>query len=100
MSRSRNINRDLGVRVLLGVFVVGAVVLLAADDAVAQGCAMCSTYLNDSDPAARGMKFGILFLMATPFTMLATVGGWFYYMYRASRRSSAIDLLEEREGEL
>jgi len=81
-----------------GLLLAGLVVL-AADGALAQGCSMCATYLNEADPAARGMKFSILFLMAMPFTMLVTVGGWFYYVYRGSRRRPVLQFWSTRREE-
>lgn len=78
-----------------------ALALLNADGVLAQGCAMCATYVTEADPVAHAMKYSILFLMAMPFTMLAVVGGWFYFAYRGRRRAAFPRLLNTaREGEL
>jgi hypothetical protein len=69
-----------------------AAILLAAlltvpSDLLAQGCAMCKTAVGGSeDPLARGLNVSILFLMSMPFLLAGSVGGWFFYMYRRSRR--------------
>jgi hypothetical protein len=83
----------------LWALVLGAAVLLTGPDAFAQGCAMCATYVNEADPVARGMKFSVLFLMAMPFTMLAAVGGWFFYVYRGSRQMPALRALSAQREE-
>jgi hypothetical protein len=76
-----------------------AVVLMPAD-AMAQGCAMCKTYLSANDPRAEGMRVSILFLMSMPFALVGSVGGWIVWMYRRGRsRQGASRLLHlEREG--
>jgi hypothetical protein len=52
----------------------------------AQGCAMCATYLsNGHDPRADAFKISIMFLMAMPFVVVATAGGWIVWMHRRAR---------------
>lgn len=59
------------------------VLVLAAPEAAAQGCAMCGTAVTSSkDPLARGMFVSILIMLAVPNLLLASIGGWLYYMYR------------------
>jgi len=63
----------------------------------AQGCAMCATYLaNGNDPRAEAFKISIMFLMAMPFVVVASAGGWIVWMHRRARMSlPALELEEE-----
>jgi len=35
----------------------------------------------DGDPTARGFYWGVLFLMALPFAVAGSIGGWLVYRY-------------------
>lgn len=71
---------------LLGA-VLFAALLIVPTELLAQGCAMCKTAIGGAeDPLARGLNVSILFLVSMPFVLLGSVGGWFYYLYRRSRR--------------
>ena len=49
---------------------------------VAAACAVCGTGPGiPGDPTARGFYWGILFLMALPFAIAASIGGWLFYRY-------------------
>ena len=65
-------------------------VTLLASDAAAQGCAMCRTALGSADdPVAQGFYWSILFMMAAPYTIVASLGGWLVYQHViASRRAN------------
>ena len=53
---------------------------------VAQACAVCGHATTPGDPLGRGFYWGMLFLLATPFTVVGTIGGWLAYRYwRAGR---------------
>lgn len=70
-------------------------------EVLAQGCAMCKTALGGpDDPLARGLNISILFLLSMPFALLATVGGWFFFLFRRDRRRrSTLRLLAtQKEG--
>jgi heme/copper-type cytochrome/quinol oxidase subunit 2 len=61
-------------------------VALAPARSLAQGCAMCATYLsNGQDPRADAFKISIMFLMAMPFTVVGLAGAWIAWMYRRRR---------------
>jgi len=82
----------------LGVICIGLVVavLLAVlpIDALAQGCAMCKTALDGPmDPTTEAFNVSSLFLMATPYTVVGTVGVW---MYLSARRA---DHTADQDGE-
>jgi hypothetical protein len=86
-------------RIATGV-AAGAAMMIPAQ-ALAQGCAMCATYLADGhDPVANAFKVSILFLMAMPFTIVGTVGTWIFWMYRRNqpRRPALRGLHAEQEG--
>ena len=90
-----------------------APVLLAAADAVAQSCAMCGSSFGENDPVTRAFSWSILFLMATPYTIVGTIAAVLFYLHRRApgrRRAAVIDLgkaarlvrrrLAERRGDL
>jgi hypothetical protein len=64
------------------------VLALAAlpSSALAQGCAMCQTALDGPpDPLTQAFNVSSLFLMATPYTVVAGIGGWIYFAGRRRR---------------
>ena len=63
------------------VVVAGAVGALAPVDAHA--CSVCWD-LSSNDLYSRAMSWSILFLMAMPFTIVGSIGGWLVYKYRHS----------------
>src|SRR5574341_2558812 len=71
--------RDRYRLLVVGVGVVVATALLAP--AVAQACAVCLGSSAD-DPSATGFIWGVLFLAATPFAIVGSIGGWLLYKYR------------------
>jgi len=63
--------------------VAAALVAIALPaESLAQGCAMCGTYLSANDPRTQAFKTSILFLMIMPFAVVGSVGGWVAWMYR------------------
>lgn len=84
----------------LAAVAVAALAILPSDG-LAQGCAMCATYLTGAE-AERGQawKFSIMFLMAMPFVVVGSAGGWILWMHWRSRpqRPSRAILRAEREG--
>jgi hypothetical protein len=65
---------------------VGSAALAWLVPAAALACAVCGTGPDVAgDPTARGFYWGILFLMALPFSVFGAVTGWLFYRYwRAS----------------
>ncbi len=65
-------------------FWMAAILLLIP--VVAGACAVC--WIGPSSPEhdalARGFYWGILFLMAMPFAVAGSIGGWLFYVYRRS----------------
>ena len=52
--------------------------------AAAQACSVCM----GSSPADYGFFWGILLLMAMPFTVGGLIGGWLFYTYRHGHRDA------------
>ena len=75
---------------LLALLTAIAGVMLA--HGVAHACAVCGHATTPGDPLGRGFYWGMLFLLAMPFAVVGTIGGWLAYWYwRAghSRRADA-----------
>ena len=86
LARPRRLRWTASVPALGAALVVGGLMLPA--ESVAQGCAMCATYLsNGTDPRAEAFKVSIMFLMAMPFLVVGCAGGWIAWMYRRNRLS-------------
>ncbi len=71
---------------LAAIFAMLGVVTLPST-ALAQGCAMCKTALDGPvDPLTEAFNVSSLFLMATPYTVVGTVGAWIYIASRRRQR--------------
>jgi hypothetical protein len=58
----------------------------------AQGCAMCKTALDGpADPLTEAFNVSSLFLMATPYTVVGTIGAWIYLSSRRHARRLDVD---------
>jgi hypothetical protein len=78
---------------------VALAVVLAAARAFAQSCAMCGASFGQNDPVQRAFSWSILFLMATPYTVVGLIAGAVFLAYRrasGSRRGAVIDLRRAR----
>jgi len=66
--------------------IVAAAVVALAPQALAQGCAMCGTAVqNPRDPLARSMASSIYFMLSMPFLLFFTVAGWLVWRFRRAR---------------
>jgi F0F1-type ATP synthase membrane subunit c/vacuolar-type H+-ATPase subunit K len=75
-------------KALLVAGIALAVLMLAAPDAAAQGCAMCGTAVSSAkDPLAKGLFVSIIIMLAIPNLLLASIGGWLYITYRRAALS-------------
>jgi hypothetical protein len=63
-------------------FLIGLSILAAAlsDSRIAHACAVCITGAND--PTAEAFNASVLFLMATPYLVVGSIGGGMYMVYR------------------
>ncbi|MBF8254878.1 MAG: cytochrome [Deltaproteobacteria bacterium] len=48
--------------------------------ALAGACSVCVT--GDNDPTANAFNWSVLFLMATPYTVVGSIAGWLFFKYR------------------
>ncbi len=71
--------RQSSARVAFGMSVVTMLI-----PAATQACSVCM----GSSPADHGYFWGILLLMAMPFSVSGLIGGWFFYTYRRGHRGS------------
>lgn len=53
---------------------------------IAEACAVCLTGAAQNDPAAHAFNWSILFMMAMPYAVLGSIGGWLFYAYRRAAR--------------
>ena len=67
-------DRQMALARSAGVVMGAAAVLIPV---VAQACAVCWGSSGD-----HSFTWGILFLMAMPFTIVGSIGGWLIYRYR------------------
>ena len=78
-----------GVRNRFHLLAAGVVVVAAAVGALApvdaHACSVCWD-LSSNDLSSRAMNWSILFLMAMPFTIVGSIGGWLVYKYRHSSK--------------
>jgi hypothetical protein len=73
----------------LAAATAATVVLLGSSTgAFAQGCAMCGTAVSSpNDPLGRAMALSIVFMLAVPNIIVASIGGWLFYVYRRAARA-------------
>ena len=77
----------------LATALLGGLLLGYPARVLAQACAMCGSALSN-DPLGRAISWSILFMMATPYTIVGAIGTWLYISYRrAGRRQAAITAL-------
>lgn len=71
-------------KIIFFVLLVSAIGLSSVQEAAAQ-CAMCSVNAeqgaSNGNSQTKGINDGVLFLLATPFLLVAGVGGIWYFKY-------------------
>ena len=73
---------------------------LLSPGAMAQGCAMCRTAVEGQDDAlSRALSASTLFLLAMPFAVVASVGGWLFFSLRHGGTALAPEGSESNQGE-
>ena len=70
---------------LAAAVVVAAAAVGALAPVDAHACSVCWD-LSSNDLSSRAMNWSILFLMAMPFTIVGSIGGWLVYKYRHSSK--------------
>jgi hypothetical protein len=70
-----------------------AVALVALAAATASACPTCGAGMSEAGEAGRKMLNGwfwsIIFMMSMPFTILASLGGYMYYLVRKAEHNRA-----------
>ena len=61
-----------------------AAMAIMHNPAMARACSVCLT--GDSGPMGDAYNWSILFLMATPYTVMGCVGAWLVYKYRRATK--------------
>ena len=67
-------------KILLGLS--AATTAMGYSPVMARACSVCLT--GDSGPIGDAYNWSVLFLMATPYTVVGCVGAWLVYKYRRS----------------
>jgi hypothetical protein len=72
---------------ILGIGVLAIALLLAlAPETVLGQCPMCrvgaESALNEGDQTPAGLNAGIMYLFATPYLLVASIGFWWWYRNR------------------
>ncbi len=78
------------------IFTCLLIVLLAVNFSAEAQCAMCKANVEGvgKEELSRGINMGILYLMATPYLILGTIG---YLWYKKSKKNQAQrELLDKR----
>jgi hypothetical protein len=78
---------------------IGGAVVLAAREALAQGCAMCGTAFAPDDPVTRAFSWSVLFLIAMPYTVFGLAACWLFLAHRrraGRRRAEVVSLARTR----
>ena len=61
--------------------------------ALAGACSVCVT--GDNDPTANAFNWSVLFLMATPYTVVGSIAGWLFYKHRRAPAKPVEDTARE-----
>jgi hypothetical protein len=92
--------RRIGAGLAIVVAMTLIAVALSPAASLAQGCAMCATYLsNGTDPRANAFKISIMFLMCMPFVVVGSAGGWILWMHWRNRPDRPVLQVMRAEGE-
>jgi len=78
-------------KILTSLPYAGLALMLAP--ALAHACAVCWT--GDGDPTADAFNWSVLFLMATPYTVVGSIAGWLFYKYRRAAAKPRVEATRE-----
>ncbi len=76
---------------ILSLALLAAIAGVALAHGDAQACAVCGHATTPGDPLGRGFYWGMLFLLATPFAVVGTIGGLLAYWYWRAGRGRRAD---------
>lgn len=74
-------------RAILLLSLLAAIAGVMPAHGVAHACAVCGHSTTPGDPLGQGFYWGMLFLLAMPFAVVGTIGGWLAYWYWRAGRS-------------
>lgn len=78
-------------QILTRAALAAAVLGLERSEALAQACAMCRSAVQSADdPLARGINLSVALMVAAPFAVVGSIGGWLVYAYARARRQGAL----------
>ena len=62
--------------------------------ALAGACSVCVTG-GDNDPTSNAFNWSVLFLMATPYTVVGSIAGWLFFKYRRAATKTTEEAARE-----
>ena len=74
---------------------IASLLLITAQQVLAQGCAMCGNSFAPNDPTTMAINTSVAFLLLAPYTLAAGVAAWLFFRYRRAasvRRSTIVPL--------
>jgi hypothetical protein len=74
-------------KILVGLSAAATAIM--HNPAMARACSVCLT--GDSGPMGDAYNWSILFLMATPYTVMGCVGAWLLYKYRRAAKQRRVE---------
>ena len=77
---------------LLAILPIIFFLLLLASEPVMSQCAMCKgaaeTSMQEGSQDASGLNMGVMYLFATPYLLVLTIGGLWYWNYRKNKKAA------------
>ena len=74
---------------------IAAVLLWSVSDVIAQGCAMCGTVGPTNAAAAAAFNWSILFMVAMPYMLFISIGGWVVYKHHGHKLSGQREIASD-----
>ena len=75
-------------KIWAALFVAAATIAAAA---AAHACAVCVAGTGADDPLTDAFNWSVLFLMATPYTVVGSIVGWLFYAHwRAAKKDGRL----------
>jgi hypothetical protein len=65
-------------------------VLVLIVPAIASACSVCLGGAEGNDPLTDAFNWSVLFLMAMPYAVVGSIGGWIFYSYRSAARKRSL----------
>jgi hypothetical protein len=65
---------------------VSALTVTLIVPALALACSVCLGGADGNDPLTDAFNWSVLFLMAMPYAIVGSIGGWIFYRHRSVRK--------------